>query len=73
VLLDSIIVEETAGSAVKIGLAGVHLLLPPADAGFHFTAQLTDGDGDAVTAPFNVFIDGNNDGVVDTSHVIFPA
>jgi hypothetical protein len=73
VLLDSIIVEETAGNAVKIGLAGVHLLLPPADAGFHFTAQLADGDGDTVSSSFNVYIDGNNDGTVDTAHVLFPA
>jgi hypothetical protein len=72
VLLDSIIVEETAGNAVKIGLAGVHLLLPPADAGFHFTAQLADGDGDTVSSSFNVYIDGNNDGTVDTAHVLFP-
>jgi hypothetical protein len=72
VLLDSIIVEETAGNAVKIGLAGIHLLLPPADAGFHFTAQLADGDGDTVSAPFDVFIDGNNDGSVNHATVGFP-
>ena len=35
--------------------------------------QLADVDGDTVSSPFNVFIDGNNDGVVDTSHVVFPA
>jgi hypothetical protein len=73
VLLDSIIVEETTGNAVKIGLAGIHLLVPPPDAGFHFAGQLADVDGDTVSSPFNVFIDGNNDGVVDTSHVVFPA
>jgi hypothetical protein len=70
-LLDAIFVKETSGNAVKIGLAGVHLLLPPADAAFHYTAQLTDGDGDSVTAGFNVFIDGNNDGSVDTIHPNF--
>lgn len=72
-LLDSIIVTDTSGNAVKIGLAGVHLLTPPDDAGFHFTAQLADGDGDTVSSSFNVFIDGNNDGTVDTAHVVFPA
>jgi len=72
-LLDAIYVKETSGNAVKIGLAGVHLLLPPVDAGFHFSAQLADGDGDTVSSSFNVFIDGNNDGVVDTAHVLFPA
>lgn len=72
VLLDSIIVQETAGNAVKIGLAGVHLLLPPADAGFHFTAQLTDGDGDYSQLGFDAFIDGNGGGV-DHSTVLFPA
>jgi hypothetical protein len=73
VLLDGIYVVETAGNAVKVGLSGIHLLLPPTDAGFNFTAQLADGDGDHVSSPFNVFIDGNNDGVVDTAHVLFPA
>ena len=72
-LLDAIYVKETTGNAVKIGLAGVHLLLPPADSGFHFAAQLTDGDGDSVFSPFNVFIDGNNDGAVDTGTVAFPS
>jgi hypothetical protein len=71
-LLDSIIVQETAGSAVKIGLAGIHLLIPPPDAGFAFTAQLADGDGDHVSSTFNVFVDGNNDGVVDPAHTLFP-
>jgi hypothetical protein len=71
VLLDAIIVEETAGNAVKIGLAGVHLLTPPADTAFHYPVSVTDGDGDAVSSAFNVFIDGNNDGVVDTLHPNF--
>ena len=73
VLLDEIFVKETTGNAVKIGLAGVHLLTPPDDAGFHFAAVLTDKDGDTTFSPFNVYIDGNNDGTVDTAHVLFPA
>jgi hypothetical protein len=71
--LDSITVTETAGNAIKVGLSTIGLLIPPADAGFQFTAQLADGDGDHVSSPFNVFIDGNNDGVVDTVHTLFPA
>jgi hypothetical protein len=72
VLLDSIVVTETSGNAVKIGLAGVHLLLPPADTGFHFTAQLTDGDGDYAQLGFNAYVDGDGGGV-DHSGVLFPA
>jgi hypothetical protein len=71
-LLDAIIVEETAGNAVKIGLSGIHLLVAPEDAGFNFTAQLTDGDGDYATMPFTAYIDGNGGGV-DHSLVGFPA
>lgn len=71
--LDSITVTDTNGNAIKVGLSTIGLLLPPADAGFQFTAQLTDGDGDHVSSPFNVFIDGNNDGMVDTVHTLFPA
>jgi hypothetical protein len=70
-LLDEIFVKETSGNAVKIGLAGIHLLTPPDDAGFLFTAQLTDGDGDYTTKAFNAYIDGNGGGV-DYAHVVFP-
>lgn len=73
ILLDSITVTDASGNAIKIGISTIALLLPPADAGFHFTAQLADGDGDTVSSSFNTFIDGNNDGVVDTAHVLFPA
>lgn len=69
-LLDAIYVKETSGNAVKIGLAGVHLLLPPADVGFHYTAQLTDGDGDYAQLAFNAYIDGDGGGV-DHSTVTF--
>jgi len=71
-LIQSITIEKITGPALKIGLGAIDILRPPGDAGFHYDVKLADGDGDSVTAGINVFIDGNNDGAVDTSHVLFP-
>jgi hypothetical protein len=70
VLLDAIIVEETNGNAVKIGLSGVHLLTAPPDTGFTYNVQVTDGDGDSHTASFTAYVDA--DGTAGLSDVFFP-
>jgi hypothetical protein len=50
-----------------VGISTIDLLIPPADAGYHFGATLTDGDGDFVSSHFDVFIDGNNNGLMDAN------
>lgn len=62
--LDSITVTDTNGNAVKIGLSGISLLLPPSDESFTYNVQLTDKDGDPAAGSFTLNIDGNNDGSI---------
>lgn len=64
-LLDSVTVTDVSGNAIKVGIAGISLLLPPADTSFTYQVQLKDGDGDPATGSFTVNIDGNNDGSID--------
>jgi hypothetical protein len=64
-LLDSITVTDVTGNAIKVGIAGISLLLPPSDESFTYNVQLKDGDGDAATGSFTVNIDGDNSGTID--------
>ena len=62
--MKSITVEKLSGSATKIGLGDIDILIPPNDVTLSFDVRLTDGDDDFVGATFTASIDGNNDGSI---------
>jgi hypothetical protein len=64
VLVSSIDVTKLTGSATKIGLGDIDILIPPNDVTLSFDVRLTDGDNDFVGATFTASIDGNNDGSI---------
>jgi hypothetical protein len=65
--IDSITITKVTGSATKIGVSDIHIIIQPNDVQLGFTAVEKDGDNDAATANFVVDIDGNNDGVYDAT------
>jgi hypothetical protein len=65
--IDSITVGKISGSAIKIGIADIHIIIEPDDVQLGFSVELKDGDNDPATASFVVDIDGNNDGLFDAT------
>lgn len=65
--IDSITIMKVSGSAIKIGVSDIHIVIQPDDVQLGFTAELKDGDNDTTTASFVVDIDGNNDGNYDSN------
>jgi hypothetical protein len=64
VLLESVTITKTSGSATKIGIGDIDIILPPPDVVLNFAVRLTDGDNDYADQSFTVSIDGNNDGSI---------
>lgn len=62
--VESITITKVTGSATKIGIGDIEILVPPDDVVLPFSVRLTDGDDDYVDASFTVSIDGNNDGSI---------
>lgn len=65
--IDSITIMKVSGSAIKIGVSDIHIVVQPDDAQIDFTVALKDGDNDAVTQSFVVDFDADNDGNFDAS------
>ena len=63
VQITSVTVTKVSGSATKIGLGDIDILVPPNDVQLGFSVRETDGDNDFVGQSFTVDIDGNLDGV----------
>ena len=61
--VDSITIFKETGSATKIGVSDIHIIIKPNDVQLGFTVELKDGDNDTDTATFTVDIDGNGDGI----------
>jgi hypothetical protein len=70
VLIESITVTKLTGSATKIGLGDIDILLPPGDYKLGFDVQATDADGDYDQTSFFVQIDGNGDGFITSPTII---
>lgn len=64
VLVESVTITKLTGSATKIGIGDIDILLPPKDVELGFDLQLTDEDDDFDGASFVVQIDGNGDGLI---------
>lgn len=62
--VESITITKVSGSATKIGIGDIEILVPPDDVVLPFSVRLTDGDDDYADASFSVSIDGNNDGSI---------
>ena len=65
-LFDTVRVTSIDGNAVKIGLGDIVIERQPPDEEHMFSVVLVDGDQDlSDPATFSVFIDGNNDGMIN--------
>lgn len=69
-LIQSITVHKESGSALKLGLGQIEILLPPVDSGFTYNVQLNDGDNDHAGSSFTAFIDADGGGITNP---VFPA
>jgi hypothetical protein len=63
----SITIFKESGPATKIGIGGIHIIVPPDDVQLGFTVELQDGDSDPTTESFVVDIDADNDGNFDAT------
>ena len=61
--IDSITIFKETGSATKIGVGDIHIIVPAVDIQLGFSVELKDGDNDTASQSFVVDIDGNNDHV----------
>ena len=62
--IDFIKITKVSGPATKIGIADIHIIIPPDDVQLEFAVELKDGDNDSAQQSFVVDIDGNNDGFI---------
>ena len=69
--IDSITITKVSGPATKIGLGDIHIITQPPDVVLGFDVQLIDGDSDTASASFNVSIDGDGNGTIDSSAGVF--
>lgn len=63
--ISSVTITKVSGSATKIGIGDIKILIPADDVSQDFTVRLTDGDGDHLDSSFNLAIDGDHNGSYD--------